>query len=129
MLEVSATVRDDLAVPPRLDGFAFAAAAGFFAAGCFLAGQSSLWELRPQMKTANETTQTETTTMQSPKSHDDDPRAADAAAPAPASDARILAMESSLEDGKNRARYADRDCDGELVAMQNSASVIDRPHI
>ena len=67
--------------------------------------------------------------MQSPKSHDDDPRAADAAAPAPASDARILAMESSLEDGNNRARYADRDCDGELVAMQNSASVIDRPHI
>ena len=103
MLEVSATVRDDLAVPPRLDGFAFAAAAGFFAAGCFLAGQSSLWELRPQMKSANETTQTETTTMQSPKSHDDDPRAADAAAPAPASalGARILPMESSLEDGTN----------------------------
>ena len=122
MLEVSATVRDDLAVPPRLDGFAFAA-------GCFLAGQSSPWELWPQMKTANETTQRETTTMQSPKSHDDDPRAADAAAPAPALGARILPMESSLEDGKNRARYADRDCDGKLVAMQNSASVIDRPHI
>ena len=96
MLVVSDTVRDDLAAPPRLDGFAFVAAAGFF-----LAGQSSPWELWPQMKTANETTQRETTTMQSPKSHDDDPRAADAAAPAPALGARILPMESSLEDGTN----------------------------
>ncbi|KAF8781031.1 hypothetical protein HU200_001002 [Digitaria exilis] len=73
-------LEDDLAVP--LLG---AAAAGFFAvaagAGFFLGRSSLTRELCPQMKTANETTQTETTTKQRPKNHDD-PKAADAAEPA-----------------------------------------------
>jgi hypothetical protein len=81
-------------VPRLVGGRAFVAAAGFFL------GRSSP-ELRPQMKTAKETTQAETTTMQSPKSHDD-PSAADAAAPEPAAAppdaARILAIGSRDQD-------------------------------
>nr|CAB3453728.1 unnamed protein product [Digitaria exilis] len=104
MLVVSQpAVPDDLAAP-RLAvaaaGFAafVAAAAGFFVLG---SSSSLSWEWRPQMKTASETTRTENTTTQSPMNHED-PRAADAAAPlapaAPGAEARILAMESSLEE-------------------------------
>nr|CAB3453726.1 unnamed protein product [Digitaria exilis] len=94
-VESGTVLKDDLAVP--LLG---AAAAGFFAvaagAGFFLGRSSLTRELCPQMKTANETTQTETTTMQRPKNHDD-PKAADAAEPAaPALEAsKTLAMEPS----------------------------------
>jgi hypothetical protein len=75
---VPVPVPDDLAVP-RLAvvvaaGLTFVVAGA--GAGFFLGLSSSLW---PQTKTTNETTQTETTSMQSPRSHDDEPSADDSA--------------------------------------------------
>lgn len=102
-----AAVPDDLAVPRLAAVAAGLTFVGAGAGGFFLGLSSSSW---PHMRTANETTQTETTTMQSPRNHDDEPRAADAAALA--ADARILAMEVEQREQKkvnNSALDAGRD--------------------
>jgi hypothetical protein len=86
MFVVSYTVPYDLAPVTRL--VAFAEDAGFF-----FGRTSSSWE-RPQRKTANDTTQTETTNTQSPISQDGPPKLADAAAPG----ARILTIDWGQKD-------------------------------